>query len=348
MDVFKIGVRSVGVGRPCFIIAEAGVNHNGRLDLALKLVDAAKSVGADAVKFQTFDAEALATADVSKAAYQKGRSGGKTQLDMLKELMLKREDFIALSNHCKKKGIIFLSTPFDFGSADFLNGIGVPAFKLSSGDLNNYPFLVHIATFGKPLIISTGMAEMSEIKKVLKIVQEAGRKNVAFLQCTTAYPAPIEQTNIRAMVTIREELQTLVGFSDHTSGFEAAAAAVALGACIIEKHFTLDRSMEGPDHVASLDPKGFAELVRVIRNVELALGSSEKTIAPIEKGLRNVVRKHLVAAEDIQRGTIFSADNVCIKRSEAGLEPEILTIIIGKKAKRQIGKDKPIEEADVA
>ncbi len=345
---FDISGKSIGLGNPCFIIAEAGVNHNGSLELALKLVDAAVAVGADAVKFQTFDAAALATHDVHKASYQKDRSDGKTQFEMLKALMLTKKDFITIFEYCKQKGIIFLSTPFDPGSADFLNQINVPAFKLSSGDLNNYPFLSHVASFGKPLIVSTGMAEMYEIKKALKTIRAAGCKDVIFLQCTTAYPAPIEHTNIRAMVTLRQELKTLVGFSDHTPGFEAAAAAVALGACIIEKHLTLDRAMVGPDHLASLDPAGFSALVSVIRNVEKALGTSEKTVVPIERDLRGVIRKRLVASKDIPKGSTFSADNVCIKRSSGGMEPEMFQKILGKKAKQYISRDTPISAEDIA
>ena len=267
----RIGERPVGVGHPCFVIAEAGVNHNGSLDMALKLVDAAVEAKADAVKFQTFRAERLLTPEAPKAAYQIENSDRtETQFEMLQRLELDEAAHRTLMDHCRRRGLAFLSSPFEQGSADFLETLGVPAFKIPSGEVTNLPFLCHVARKGIPLILSTGMATLEEVEVAVAAIRSSGCRQLVLLHCVSAYPASPSDANLRAMATLARTFGTPVGYSDHTLGIEVALAAVAMGAAVIEKHFTLDRTMPGPDHQASSEPGELALLVSGIRKVESA------------------------------------------------------------------------------
>jgi len=322
-----------------FIIAEAGVNHNGRLDLAKKLVDQAVRAGADAVKFQAFKAERLASAIAPKAAYQKKTTGIKeSQLEMLQKLELSPERHAILKEYCRRKGILFLSSPFDEESADELDEIGVPLFKIPSGEITNLPFLSHIARKNKPVILSTGMSEMHEIQTAIRKIRSSGNESIALLHCISNYPASPDDINLRAMETMRRKFKLPVGFSDHSEGIEIALAAAALGAVIIEKHFTLDRSMEGPDHRASLDPRGLSDLVSGIRRVERSLGSGIKKPALSESDTAKVARKSLIAACPIEAGTVLTKDMITLRRPGTGLPAEKIPILIGRKLKRSLAE----------
>ncbi len=266
-----------------YIIAEAGVNHNGSFALARKLVDAAKEAGADCIKFQTFKSENLVSRSAKKAEYQKKTTGDSSQQDMLKKLELSFDEFLNLKSYCEKVGICFLSTPFDFDSIEFLNSIDMPFWKIPSGEVTNLPYLLALAKTGKPVVMSTGMCTLQEIRDAIDVLQANGTKEIKLLHCNTEYPTPFEDVNLKAMQAMRDEFWMEVGYSDHTKGIEVPVAAVALGATIIEKHFTLDRNMEGPDHKASLEPQELAEMVCCIRNIEKALGTGVKTPSPSEK-----------------------------------------------------------------
>lgn len=338
----KIGPKIVSHNSLVFIIAEAGVNHNGRLDLALKLVDAAKEAGADAVKFQTFKSEGVMTKNVPMAEYQKKNTGkSQSMLDMVKRLELKYDDFIKIKKYCDKKGIIFLSAPHSYDAIDFLSGL-VPAFKFGSGDLTNLPALKQAAKFGKPMILGTGMATMAEVKEAIRCVKKAGNNKIIVLHCTTNYPCPFKDVNLRAMQTMMEELDVLIGYSDHTLGTLVPIMAVGLGACMIEKHLTLNKNLAGPDHIASLEPDELKKMVEVIRNAEKALGSAIKKPTKNEEKIMKVARKSVVAMNDIQKGDIFSSKNVGIKRPGTGIEPKYFFRLLGKKAKADICADELI------
>jgi N,N'-diacetyllegionaminate synthase len=329
-----------------YIIAEAGVNHNGRLDLALKLCDAAKGSGADAVKFQTWKTENLVTAGAEKAQYQKvndGRSG--SQFDMLKKLELPYDDFRKIKEYCEQTGIEFLSTPHDAESLAFLVSLGVEKLKIASGDIGNLPFLRQAGRTGKEIILSTGISAMDEIKMSVDALIQGGtlKDRLTLLHCTTEYPAPMEDVNLRAMLTIRDTFGLKTGYSDHTKGFEVSVAAAALGACVIEKHFTLDKNMEGPDHKASLDPEEFKAMAGYIRNIEKALGDGIKKPSAAELKNKSIVRKVIVAAAEIKAGEVFTELNLTVKRSGAGIPPMDWDNIIGKPAGRDFHKDEIIE-----
>lgn len=333
----RIGERTIGPGHPCFVIAEAGVNHNGSLDLARRLIDAAIIAGANAVKFQTFRADRIATRDAPKAEYQKRASGAsESQLDMLRRLELSLEDHRALATDCASGGITFLSSPFDEESADLLEDLGVPAFKVPSGELTNLPFLCYLARKARPLIISTGMATLSEVRVAVDAVRNAGCTEMALLQCTSSYPADPADSNLRAMATMASAFGVPIGYSDHTVGNEVALAAVALGACIVEKHFTLDRLLPGPDHLASAEPAGFAALVSGIRSVEAALGDGEKRPTASEFDTARVARRSLVAATTIPQGSPLTPEMVAARRPGTGLAPSRLPEILGRRAVREI------------
>jgi len=334
-----IGKRKVGLGNPVFIIAEAGVNHNGSVETAKKLIDAAKKAGADAVKFQTFNAEELATRNAPKAAYQKKTVPGKSQFDMLKSLELSDADFKSLFAYCRKKNVLFLSTPFNIASADLLFGLGMKAFKISSGDLTNIPMLVHIAALKLPMILSTGMATLQEVKEAVRAVYAAGNRELVLLHCTSNYPAKPEDVNLLAMDTMSGELQLPVGYSDHTEGPEIAVASAARGACVIEKHLTLSRKMNGPDHGASMEPEELREMVLMIRRVERALGSGIKEPRRSEEGVKKAARKSIVAGSDIFSGKKIALRDMAFKRPGTGISPEYYKKIVGKTAKRDIKKD---------
>jgi N,N'-diacetyllegionaminate synthase len=329
-----------------FVIAEAGVNHNGRLDLALRMVEAAAAAGADAVKFQTFRADAEVSRHAPKAAYQVTNTDpGESQLEMLRGLELDRAAHVALARRCEECSIEFMSSAFDMGSVELLCELGVRRFKIPSGEITFVPYLRRIARYGHPVILSTGMATLDEIQQAIDVLEKEGlrREQITVLQCTTQYPAPYEDVNLRAMLALRERFGVAVGYSDHTLGIEVAIAAAALGASVIEKHFTTDRSLPGPDHQASLVPEELASLVRSIRNVGRALGDGIKTVTASESANRAIVRKSLVAAVAIRRGEQFSEHNVTAKRPGTGLSPLLWDEILGKKASRDFAADELLE-----
>lgn len=330
-----------------YIIAEAGVNHNGSLEIAKTLIDAATDAGADAVKFQTFKADKLVTPAAAKAEYQKQFSGAsESQQAMLRKLELSDEFHFELIEHCRSRGIQFLSTAFDPDSAIFLNSLALPFTKIPSGEITNLPHLKQSARFGRPIILSTGMATLDEVKSAVEILISEGitRENITVLHCHTDYPTKFEDANLRAMRTMANAfLGVRIGYSDHTLGIEAAIAAVAMGACLIEKHFTLDRSLPGPDHAASLEPAELKAMVSAIRNIELALGNGVKEPSASELKIKQVARKSITASRPIQAGEIFSIANLCAKRPGTGLSPMRWDELIGKPAKRGYSADELIE-----
>ncbi|OIQ09843.1 N,N'-diacetyllegionaminic acid synthase [Moorella thermoacetica] len=321
-----------------FIIAEAGVNHNGDLQLARKLVDAAVEAGADAVKFQTFKAEEVATPGAERAQYQKDNMPEKdeSQLEMIKRLELSYAQFRELYAYCRQKGIIFLSSPFDPESIDFLAELGVPYFKIPSGEITNYPFLRRIAGKKRPVILSTGMATLGEVEGALRVLGEAGATDITLLHCTTSYPASLEGVNLRAMLTMKQAFALPVGYSDHTMGIAIPIAAAALGAEVIEKHLTLDRNLPGPDHRASLEPGEFKEMVMAIRQVEKSLGDGIKRPAPGELAVMPAARRSLVAARDIAAGEIITESCLTARRPGTGIPPNFWDVVVGRQARRDI------------
>lgn len=326
-----IAGRKVGPGHPCFIIAEAGVNHNGSLEMARQLVKVAAQTGADAVKFQTFKAERLVTPDAPKADYQLQMTNATgSQYDMLRRLELSPEVHYELMTYCREKGILFMSTPFDEKSADLLNDLGVPAFKIGSGEVTNWPFLAHVARKGKPIVLSTGMSYLSEVDEAVRVIRDVGCDRLVLLHCVSSYPADPANVNLRAMQTMAMAFGVPVGYSDHTPGVEVALAAVALGACVIEKHFTLDRNLPGPDHRASLEPDELAALVQGVRTVEAALGHGRKEPAASEANTAAVARRSLVAARDIPAGTMLTEEMIAIKRPGVGLPPALRGYLVGR------------------
>ena len=334
-----IGGISIGVGHPCFVIAEAGVNHNGSVSRAKELIDAAVNAGADAVKFQTFKAEKVVTRTAPKAAYQlRTTSGGQSQYDMLKALELDEQAHGELLAHCERRKILFLSTPFDEDSADLLESLGVAGYKLASGELTNLGLLRHVAGKGKPLIVSTGMATLDETARAVEAVRKAGCRELVLLHCVSNYPADPRNANLRAMQSLRDTFGVPVGFSDHTVGDTVALAAVALGAAVVEKHFTLDRSLPGPDHQASIEPADLATMIERIRTVENALGDGRKAPVASEAEVARVARKSLVAAEAIPAGTVLRAEMVTLRRPGTGLGPQDLDRLVGRTAVNDISE----------
>lgn len=328
------------------VIAEAGVNHNGDLGMARALVDAAADAGADVVKFQTFRADRLATATAAKADYQAASSGAaESQQDMLRRLELSEEAHRAIRAHCVHRGVTFFSTAFDLESLDFLAGLGLDRFKIPSGEITNLPYLERTARLGKPVILSTGMATLDEVGAAIAVLETSGlpRAALTVLQCTTEYPAPMESVNLRAMVTMRDAFGVAVGYSDHTAGIEAAIAAVALGATVIEKHFTLDRALPGPDHAASLEPAELTAMVAAIRNIEVALGTGVKQPSAGEIANRAAARKSLVAARAIAAGETFDERNLAVKRPGTGISPMRWHEVVGAVAARDFAADELIE-----
>lgn len=328
----------------CMIIAEAGVNHNGRLDLALKLCDEAKKAGVDVVKFQTWVTDRLLTKDVKQADYQE-RNIGKTesQYEMLKRLELSYDDFRQIKQYCDEIGIQFASTGDDAEDIDFLVDLGVPFIKVSSGDIGNVSFLRHIGTKRLPVILSTGMSTLKDVDLSIRALREWGADQITVLHCTTNYPCPYEDVNLKAMLTLQNAFGLPVGYSDHTLGIEAAVSAAALGATVIEKHFTLDRGMEGPDHIASTEPEEFAQLVKSVRITETCLGDGVKAPTTAEKEIAKVITKRIVAKKNISSGMLFSNDNICIKRSNVGEPACNWDLVLGQVA----GRDYQIDEGIV-
>ena len=329
------------------IIAEAGVNHNGSLDLAKQLVDKAVDAGVDYIKFQTFKAEKLVTKSARQAEYQQRNMGSQedSQFQMLKKLELSPEDHRILIDYCKKAGIKFFSTAFDFDSMDYLHSLELDLWKIPSGEITNYPYLKKIASYHQPVILSTGMSTMEDIEACLKVLTDNGlaKDQITILHCNTEYPTPFEDVNLRAMQTIKECFRTQVGYSDHTSGIEVPIAAVALGATVIEKHFTLDRNMPGPDHKASLEPDELKAMVSAIRNIEKALGSAEKKISDSERKNIAIARKSIVAATNIKKGEVLTEENITVKRPGTGISPMCWEEVLGTTAVRDFQEDELIE-----
>lgn len=325
------------------IIAEAGVNHNGSLELAKDLVDKAKECGADIVKFQTAKLSSLVSKSAPMAEYQKENIGKEeSQKDMLSKLLLPFEDYEILSNYCRAVGIKFLSTPFDTPSIRFLDPL-LDIWKIPSGEITNYPYLVEIAKTGKEIILSTGMCTMDEVEDAVKVLKDNGAGKITILHCTTNYPTPMEDVNLTAMLSLKERFGCPVGYSDHTRGIEVPIAAVAMGATVIEKHFTLDRNMEGPDHKASLEPDELMDMVKAIRNIEKALGDGEKVPTEVELKNRLVARKSIIASRDIKKGEVLSEENLTTKRPGSGISPMKWKEVIGTVAIRDFAEDELIE-----
>jgi len=327
-----------------YIIAEAGVNHNGNIERALTMIDEAKKAGVDAVKFQTFRSQNLVLESASKAEYQKETTGNvETQYEMLKKLELSYDDFKRLKQHATDIGIEFLSTPFDFESIDFLYELGLPFWKIPSGEITNMPYLLKMEQTKLPIILSTGMCNMDEIQDALNIFKAYDKEDITLLQCNTEYPTPYSDVNLRAMNTMKEVFGVKVGYSDHTRGIEVAIAAVAMGACVVEKHFTLDRNLPGPDHKASLEPLELTQMVTSIRNIELALGDGIKTPSMSEIKNREVARKSIVAKTAIHKSEVFTKDNITTKRPGDGISPMRWCDILGQSAIRDYQVDEKIK-----
>ena len=331
---------------PTLIIAEAGVNHNGDLNLAKQLIDAAATAGADIVKFQTFNANRLVTRTAKKADYQEQTTNSEeTQHDMLRRLELTEPMHHELIAYCKTRNIVFLSTGFDIESVDLLVRLGQECFKIPSGEITNLPYLRHIGQLCKTVILSTGMATMGDVEAAIDVLEQAGtpRNKLTVLHCTTEYPTPMNEVNLRAMQGIHEAFGVAIGYSDHTQGLEVAIAAVAMGATVIEKHFTLDRNLPGPDHQASLEPVELTAMVTAIRNIEVALGDGIKRLTPSEARNKPVARKSLVASRVIKAGEIFTAKNLTAKRPGTGISPMCWDEVLGKKALRDFTEDELID-----
>lgn len=334
--------------RKIFIIAEAGVNHNADPALAKRMIDAAKLAGADAIKFQSFKAEGIATAGAKKAEYQAiNTQGGPSQLEMLKRLELSPADLRRLAEYARKKRIIFLCSPFDKESVDLLNKIGVAVFKIPSGEITNIPLLEYIAAKHKPVILSTGMSTLEEIKAAVKVLKSGGVKDITLLHCVSEYPVKAGDVNLKAIKTLQDEFRLPVGFSDHSMGMAAAVASVALGVRVIEKHFTLSRRMPGPDHKASLEPAEFRQMVLLIRQAEEALGSGIKKPTKNEEKIKRLVRKSIVAKTDIPCGCKLTSGIIVFKRPGTGISPADLGKVLGRAAKRAISKDSLISFKDL-
>lgn len=330
----RVAGRVLGPGHPCFVIAEAGVNHNGDLDLAHQLVEIAAGAGADAIKFQTFRADRLVTRQASKAPYQIDRTGaGESQFEMLRRLELSESAHRDLMKHSQSKGVLFMSTPFDEASADLLDTLGVALYKVPSGEITNLPFLTHIARKGKPMVVSTGMASLGEVEAAVQTIEAAGNDGLVLLHCVSNYPAAAQDVNLRAMLTLAGAFGTPVGYSDHTLGMEVALGAVAMGACVIEKHFTIDRKLPGPDHAASAEPAELRAFVAGIRTIESALGDGRKRAAAAELSTAAVARKSLIAAHEIPAGAVLTPEAIAIKRPGTGLPPAMLSYLVGRKAR---------------
>ena len=342
---FRIGDRHLGAGAPVYVIAEAGVNHGGDVDRALELVDAAADAGADAVKFQTFDPQAVVVAGGRPAQYQRERTGTEDQRAMLAGVALDAAAFGRIAAHARGRGITFLSTPFDEGSAELLDRLGVQAFKVGSGELTNLPFLEALARRRRPMLISTGMADLVEIEAAVTTVRRGGAEQIALLHCVSSYPTPAEEANLRAIDTLREAFgDIVVGYSDHCLGLDVSLAAVARGADIIERHVTLDRAAPGPDHALSLTPAELADLVERVRTVRSALGDGVKVAQPSERDVMAVARRSLVAARNLRAGDLVRADDVTAKRPAGGLAPARLPGLVGRRLACDVPADRALSE----
>ena len=331
-----------------YIIAEAGVNHNGSLEIAKKLVDMAKDCGADAVKFQTFKAEESTSCHAQKAEYQKQNdTTEESQLEMIRKLELPFENFAELKQYCEKKEIDFISTPDGTESLDYLVKLEVPLIKVGSTEVTNTQFLAEIAKSSKPIILSTGMSTLGEIERAINVIESNGNKNITLMHCTTDYPTRIEEVNLNALITLKNAFKVPVGYSDHTEGFEAAIASTAIGAVCIEKHITLDRNMQGPDHKASMPPEEFRKYVQYIRNTEKLLGDGRKKPTSHERDIMPQVRRSILASRPLKKGTILTQDMLCYKRPGYGIAPEYTDILLGRMLKRDMNEEEMIMWEDV-
>lgn len=329
--------RKIGSSNPCFIIAEAGVNHNGSIEIAKKLIDSAVNAGCDAVKFQAFKAEELVTKEAAKAKYQlEATDKNESQYNMLKQLELNKEQHIELKNYSEERGIVFLSSPFTINAVDMLDDLQIPIFKIPSGEITNLEFLKHVASKRKPIILSTGMADCTEIKEAIEIIKKEKNNEVVLLHCGSNYPLEYKDVNLRAIISMKKEFNLNIGYSDHTKGIEVAIAAVAMGACVIEKHFTLDKSLPGPDHLASLNVEELKQLVESIRNIEKSLGTGIKIPCKSELDTLKVARKSLVADCFIKKDTKIVEEMITIKRPGTGILPKEKENFIGKITSRDI------------
>lgn len=346
-SLIRIGNKKIGIGQPVFVIAEAGVNHNGSLKLAKKMVDKAKAAGADAIKFQTFKTELLVTKTAPKAKYQNKTVKAKSHYEMLKDLELSADDFRQLAHYCQAKGIIFLSSPFDEESVELLYQLNVPAFKIGSGEITNLPLLTKAACYGRPIILSTGMANLCEVAEAVKTIYAAGNRKLILLHCTSNYPTKNKDVNLRAMATLQEKFNLPVGYSDHTQGMLASIAAVALGAIIIEKHVTLDKEAVGPDHQASLDFTELKNMIEEIRKAEMIMGTGEKVPRNSEFAVLKVARKSVVAVDNIPVGTKLAAGMLAIKRPGTGISPKYLPQLLDNMTAKPIFKDQVLTWKDV-
>ncbi len=336
-STIKIGNRLIGPNQPVYIIAEAGVNHNGDINLARQLIDAAHTAGADCIKFQTFKAERVVSSNAPKADYQlQSTSQDESQQEMLSRLELSYDEHRQLMAYCNELGIDFLSTPFNIEDIEFLNELGVNAFKIASGQVVEPYFLQAAARYGKPILLSTGMATMQEVEIAVKTIRQTGNNNIVLLQCTSCYPARPEDANLQALVTMADKFQTLVGYSDHTIGGVACNVAVALGAYVIEKHITLDKNLPGPDHAASANPQEFAQMVQSVRTAQKTLGNGIKRPCLTEQKNITIIRRSLVSRCDISAGTTITADMLIAKRPATGIIPLYIEDVIGKQARTDI------------
>jgi N,N'-diacetyllegionaminate synthase len=343
-----IGGRKIAHGQPAFVIAEAGVNHNGEVALARQLIDAAIEAGADAVKFQSFVAERVISPSAPKAEYQLATTDREeSQLEMARKLELSADEQRMLHQHCDERGIQFLSTPFDRGSADLLFELGVEAFKISSGDVTNVPFLQYVARYQRPMILSTGMSYLQEVEQALAAMRETGNDQIILLHCVSSYPAPAAETNLRAMQTMASEFGVPVGLSDHTLGITVALAAAALGATVVEKHLTLDKRMSGPDHAASLEPQEFKSMVDGIRVVESSLGNGIKEPVAAEADTRRVARRSLVLARNLSQGTLLEPEMLDEMRPGTGIPPACISEVVGRTLKRDLAAGQLLSWSDL-
>tara|TARA_A100001011_G_scaffold96861_1_gene101950 strand:- start:158 stop:1162 length:1005 start_codon:yes stop_codon:yes gene_type:complete len=327
------------------VIAEAGINHNGNLNRALKMVDVAKTAGANFIKFQTFNPNSLATKKAKKASYQKKSNDfTKNQLDMLKKYTLNHKDFLRIFNYCKKKKILFLSSAFDLESLIFLKKIGCRVYKIPSGEINNVPYLKKLGSFNKKIFLSTGMSNLNEIKYSINVLVKSGTKksNITVLHCVSEYPAKFKKLNLNAIKFLKKKLNMNIGYSDHSLGIEAPISAVSIGASVIEKHFTLNKNLRGPDHKMSLDGNELKQMIQCVRNIELSLGVNNKIVSKAENSIKKLVRKSIIAKKNISKGEIFTKINLTTKRPGNGMSPTYWEKILGKKSKRNFQKDEKI------
>ena len=343
-DGVEAAGRRIGIGRPCLIVAEIGVNHDGRLEIAEQMIDQAAAAGADAVKFQTWNTDELVTADAPLADYQRGATNGTTQADLLRRLELGEDALRTLKARAERLGLLFFSSPDEETSADLLDRMGVALFKIGSGELTNLRFLRHVAAKGRPLVVSTGMATLAEVASAVRVIEAAGNRSLVLLHCVSAYPSPAGESNLNAMDTLRSAFGYPVGFSDHTTTVEAAAAAVAKGAVLIEKHFTLDRNLPGPDHQASFDVDQFRALVRTIRTIESSLGDGVKRPSPSELPNRALVRKVMVAARPMRAGQVLAESDIAFRRAGAGLAVTEINRVVGRVLTRDVDRHAPITQ----